>query len=574
MPAPEKTEAESEVDASNTVESTSQVADISVVVKRISLEEAKKDFSGKDISLCISDEMKISAYDGEGFFSESLSDISVDSLEVILRECNIVTYDAKKLYKSLSSVGLSYGGCFFDTMLAAYVLNSNRRSYGLPEIYLEYIGTSLASDVEDAVAVYRLYKIMLPAIKRDGVEHLLFDIEMPLAAVLSDMELVGVKIDTDGILEYRDELTELTDALKERIYCSAGEEFNIDSHKQLGEVLFNKLGLPALKKNKTGFSTDAEVLGKLRGKHDIIEDILDYRQVSKLNSTYTDALIKLADGDGRIHTVLNQTGTATGRLSSSEPNLQNIPIRTELGRRFRKYFIPKNEDYVIVDADYSQIELRLLAAVSEDDTMISAFVNGEDIHTSTASRVFGVSPDSVTPELRKRAKAVNFGIVYGIGEYSLSEDLGISRAQAKQYIESYLNGFPKVNSYLENIKLQARQDGYVSTMFDRRRYIPEIKASNKNLQHFGERVAMNSPIQGTAADIIKIAMINTHKRLAEASIDAKLILQVHDELLLEAHKSCAEEAMRILVEEMENAVSLSVPLDVEAHIGENWFEAK
>lgn len=569
-----ESEAEKGSDTPAEAVSQSPTVEYSEVINKISFSEAKKSFTGKDVSICISDEKVISAYDGESLCTESLSDISPDELATLLYECNVIAYDAKNFYKALSSLGISYSTCFFDTMLAAYVLNSNRRSYGLPEIYLEYIGKSLTSDVENAVAVHRLYKTMLPVIKQDGAEHLLFDIEIPLAAVLADMELLGVKIDTEGILEYRDELTELTDALKERIYCSAGEEFNIDSHKQLGDILFNKLGLPAIKKNKTGFSTDAEVLGKLRGKHDIIEDILDYRQVSKLNSTYTDALIKLVDDDGRIHTVLNQTGTATGRLSSSEPNLQNIPVRTELGRRFRKYFIPKNEDYVIVDADYSQIELRLLAAVSEDETMISAFVNGEDIHTSTAARVFGVSPDSVTPELRKRAKAVNFGIVYGIGEYSLSEDLAISRAQAKQYIESYLNGFPKVNSYLENIKIQARQDGYVSTMFGRRRYIPEIKASNKNLQHFGERVAMNSPIQGTAADIIKIAMINTHKRLAKAEIDARLILQVHDELLLEAHKDCADEAMRILVEEMENAVSLSVPLDVEAHVGSSWFEAK
>ncbi|MBQ7383575.1 MAG: DNA polymerase I, partial [Clostridia bacterium] len=478
------------------------------------------------------------------------------------------------LYKLLLSRGIEYSSCYFDVMLSAYVLNSNRISYGLAEIYLEYEGTSLTENINPAVAIYSLYETMLPKIKDEGTEHLLFDIEMPLSSVLADMETVGVKIDTAGIAQYRDELSEVVELLKERIYCSAGEEFNIDSHKQLGDVLFNKLGLPALKKNKTGYSTDAEVLNKLKGKHDIIDDILDYRQITKLISTYTDALINLADENGRIHTVLNQTGTATGRLSSAEPNLQNIPVRTELGRRFRKYFIPKNEDYVIVDADYSQIELRLLADISEDETMISAFVSGEDIHTSTAARVFGVPTESVTPELRKRAKAVNFGIVYGIGEYSLSEDLGISRVQAKQYIESYLDGFPKVNRYLEDIKKQAKLDGYVSTLFGRRRYIPEINASNKNLQHFGERVAMNSPIQGTAADIIKIAMINTSKRLLESGIDAKLILQVHDELLLEAHKNCADEAMKILVSEMEGAVKLKVPLDVEAHIGSNWFEAK
>ena len=513
----------------------------------------------------------ISLYDGETLY---ICEIDNKNIKTALESAKVITHDAKELYKKLSARGIDYRNCYFDTMLGAYTLNSTRRDYRLESVYLEYAGTSLTSDVNAALAAYTLYGIMSSKIRAEGIEHLLFDIEMPLAAVLADMELTGVKIDVAGIAAYSEELSEVADALKERIYCSAGEEFNIDSHKQLGDVLFNKLGLPVYKKNKTGYSTDAEVLGKLIGKHDIIEDILDYRQVTKLNSTYTDALIKLADSEGRIHTILNQTGTATGRLSSAEPNLQNIPVRTELGRRFRKYFIPKNEDYVIVDADYSQIELRLLADISSDETMISAFASGEDIHTSTAAMVFGVSEPEVTSELRKRAKAVNFGIVYGIGEYSLSEDLGISRAQAKQYIESYLAGFPKVNEYLENIKNQAKADGYVSTLFGRRRYIPEIHASNKNLQHFGERVAMNSPIQGTAADIIKIAMINTHHRLAEEGLDAKLILQVHDELLIEAHKDCADKALTVLVEEMENAVKLKVPLDVEAHIGSSWFEAK
>ncbi|MBO5415753.1 MAG: DNA polymerase I [Clostridia bacterium] len=567
-------EAEKSPEVGQTAEETTDTALCDRAVKTISIAAAKTCFADKTISVYLSSDGVISVYDSENLLMCEASELASGFLAEILNGARIVTHDAKAMYKLLYARGVEYSSCYFDVMLTAYALNSTRRSYGLEEIYLEYAGTSLTENINPAVAVFTLYEIMLPKIISEGIEHLLFDIEMPLAAVLADMETVGVKIDTAGIAEYRNELSEVAEALRERIYCSAGEEFNIDSPKQLGDVLFNKLGLPALKKTKTGYSTDAEVLNKLRGKHDIIDDILDYRQITKLNSTYTDALINLADADGRIHTVLNQTGTATGRLSSAEPNLQNIPVRTELGRRFRKYFIPKNEDYVIVDADYSQIELRLLADISEDETMIEAFVGGEDIHTSTAARVFGVSRENVTPELRKRAKAVNFGIVYGIGEYSLSEDLGISRAQAKQYIESYLEGFPKVHQYLENIKKQAKLDGYVSTLFGRRRYIPEIKASNKNLQHFGERVAMNSPIQGTAADIIKIAMINTHKKLSEAGIDAKLILQVHDELLLEAHKDCAEEAMRILVSEMEGAVSLKVPLDVEAHIGANWFEAK
>lgn len=537
----------------------------------ISAEELSKCIEGKLVSVALG-ENEFFIYDGESLYSCPITDLK--NIVAALESAKVITHDAKELYKRLSARGVEYRNCYFDTMLGAYTLNSTRRDYRLESVYLEYVGTSLTDEVNPAVASFALYGIMSPKITDEGIEHLMFDIEMPLAAVLADMELAGVKIDVAGIAEYGAELSEVADALKERIYCSAGEEFNIDSHKQLGDVLFNKLGLPVYKKNKTGYSTDAEVLNKLKGKHDIIEDILDYRQITKLNSTYTEGLIRLSDTEGRIHTILNQTGTATGRLSSAEPNLQNIPVRTELGRRFRKYFIPKSEDHVIIDADYSQIELRLLADISGDETMISAFANGEDIHTSTAAMVFGVSESEVTSELRKRAKAVNFGIVYGIGEYSLSEDLGISRIQAKQYIESYLAGFPRVNAYLENIKKQAKADGYVSTLFGRRRYIPEINASNKNLQHFGERVAMNSPIQGTAADIIKIAMVNTHRRLAKEGLNAKLILQVHDELLIEAHKDCADKALKALVEEMENAVKLKVPLDVEAHMGSSWFEAK
>ncbi len=513
-------------------------------------------------------------YDGKEISNINLDAPNKEKLESILTSEKWVTHNSKDLYKELIKRNLNFKECSFDTMLAAYVLNSSRKGYSLPEVYLEYIGKSLSEDVSLVYAIYSLYAIMHAKIQEIDAERLLFDIEMPLSCVLANMEITGIKIDSDGITSYGEELGELEYILKERIYCAAGEEFNIDSHKQLGNILFDKLGLPTFKKNKTGYSTDAEVLGKLRGKHDIIEDILEYRQISKLRSTYTDGLVKLADADGRIHTLLNQTGTATGRLSSSEPNLQNIPIRTELGRKFRKFFVPKNADYVIVDADYSQIELRLLADISGDETMRSAFENGADIHTSTASKVFNVPMEAVTLDLRKRSKAVNFGIMYGMGEYSLSEDLGISRAQAKKYIDSYLAEFPKINEYFENVKNIARTDGYVSTIFGRRRYIPEISVSNKNLQHFGERVAMNSPIQGTAADIIKIAMINTYRHLEASGIDAKLILQIHDELLLEAHKDCAEEAKKILVEEMENAVKLNVPLDVEANIGDNWFEAK
>ncbi len=516
---------------------------------------------------------------------ENIKILTLDNERVILHESggrrelaeneqcdfSVVCHDYKSIYKALVAKGIEPPACAFDTMLAAYVLDSTRDKYTLADLCGVYLG-----DAENtgADAISKLYEVLSEQIKEVGGESLLYDMEIPLSRVLADMELVGFCVDTSGIEHYGDELSATAEALKERIYLQAGEEFNINSPKQLGEVLFGKMGLPASKKTKTGYSTDAETLQKLASKYEIISDILEYRQVTKLKSTYAEGLVRAADGEGRIHTLLNQTGTATGRLSSAEPNLQNIPIRTEAGRRFRKYFVPKNDEYILIDADYSQIELRLLAHISGDENMKSAFLSGEDIHTMTACRVFGVSPSEVTLELRKRAKAVNFGIVYGIGEHSLSEDLHISRAEAKEYIESYLAGFPSVSAYLDGIKQKARADGYVSTVFGRRRYIPELSASNKNIQHFGERVAMNSPIQGTAADVIKIAMVKTAQALRAANIDARLILQVHDELLIEAHRSCAEEAMRILVECMEGAVKFDVPMSVEANVGSTWYDAK
>ena len=543
--------------------------------RSLSLKDTVNACKGKKIAISIADNV-LSLYDGEALITAELSEDCADILLELLECSEIICYNSKELYKYILSknINANISTAYFDVMLGAYVLNSTRRDYGLDRIYLEYVGESLSDKLDHGVAAYKIFETMLSKIKEEGAEHLLFDIEIPLALVLADMETVGVKVDSTGISEYGKELSQIAADLKERIYCAAGEEFNIDSTRQLADVLFNKLGLPAQKKTKTGYSTDAETLNKLKSKYPIIEDILDYRQVTKLISTYTEGLLKVCDENSKIHTLLNQTGTATGRLSSAEPNLQNIPVRTELGRRFRKYFIASDADSIIIDADYSQIELRLLAAISDDTTMISAFKNGEDIHTSTASKVFDVPVELVTPELRKRAKAVNFGIVYGIGEHSLSEDLGISRVQAKQYIESYLNGFPYVNDYLVNIKKQAREDGYVSTLFGRRRYIAELSVANKNIQHFGERVAMNSPIQGTAADIIKIAMINVYKRFKSEGVAARLILQVHDELLVEAKKDCAKAAKKILAEEMENAVKLTVPLDVDVGIGETWYDAK
>ena len=546
--------------------------DIPDDLSEISLSDLCQQYKGKSVAVDINGD-SISLCDGKTFYCASLTDGIANEIRQVLGGASVICHDYKRLYKWLRSQGAECGGCRFDTKLGAYVLNSNRTKYELDDMLMAYCGGA-EDNVCGAVSVYRLYCRLSKMIAEQGCESLLYDIEIPLAKVLADMEIYGFKIDIDGIIRFGEELTETAEALKMRIYSLAGEEFNINSPKQLGEVLFEKMGLPASKKTKTGYSTDAETLQKLVSKHEIIEDILDYRHVTKLKSTYAEGLVKAADGSGRIHSEFNQTGTATGRLSSAEPNLQNIPVRTEMGRRFRKYFVPENDDYVIIDADYSQIELRLLAHISGDETMRGAFLAGQDIHTMTAATVFGVEPSAVTTELRKRAKAVNFGIVYGIGEHSLSEDLNISRAEAKRYIESYLAGFPKVSEYLNNIKATARNDGFVVTEFGRRRYIPELSATNKNVQHFGERVAMNSPIQGTAADIIKIAMIEVADRLKLEGLDARLILQVHDELLIEAHVSCAERAEKLLVECMENAVKFSVPLDVEANIGKTWYDAK
>ena len=482
-----------------------------------------------------------------------------------------VTYDTKNLYHRMSADGLPFCAVDFDIMLAAYALNSGLGSFDLDRISVTYLGnTPPAETIRCYEALCDALTEQLNKTEQMGVFR---DMEMPLAAVLFDMERMGFKVDRESIYQYGLVLDTYAADLETRIFTYAGKPFNINSPKQLGEILFETLMLPTDKKTKTGYSTSAEVLDKLKKYHPIIEDILEYRQVTKLKSTYVDGLLKVADEAGLVHTTFKQTGTATGRLSSAEPNLQNIPIRTELGRELRKFFIPTSPDRVLIDADYSQIELRLLADIAGDTAMRDAFVSGFDIHTDTASRVFGVDKDHVTVELRKKAKAINFGIMYGMGEHSLSEDLHISRAEAKSYIDSYLSSYPDINRYLDEIIKAAYEQGFVTTKLGRRRFIPELAESNKMRKKFGERVAMNSPIQGTAADIMKLAMIRVHDRLEKSGLDAKLILQVHDELILEASAQDAEAAMTLLCEEMENAVKLSVPLDVEAHIGANWFEA-
>ncbi len=504
---------------------------------------------------------------------ESLYSVPVSGLDAYLyHEKHIIAHDCKTIYQKLEANGIHWRSCFFDTMLAAYVVDSSSGSYDIDRLVTAYSGEVKSESVPDAVYVASMWQSIEKKLEESGQASLLYDIEMPLAATLCDMELRGIKIDTDGIVNYGYELDSITYALESRIYTAAGEEFNINSPRQLGEVLFEKLMLPHGKKTKTGYSTSADVLEKLRRYHPIIDDILEYRQMAKLKSTYVDGLVKAVGADGRLHTTFKQTGTATGRLSSANPNLQNIPIRTEAGRRFRKYFVPENSEYVLIDADYSQIELRVLAHLSGDEHMCEAFMSGEDIHTATSSRVFGVSPEDVTVEIRKRAKAINFGILYGMGEFSLSDDLKIPISKAKEYIDSYLSSYSGIEKYLEDTIESAKREGYTTTMFSRRRYIPELSAPNKMLRKFGERVARNSPIQGSSADIIKIAMINVDKKLSESELDARLLLQVHDELLVECKREHAPAVLELLRSEMERAVTLSVPLLVEAHSGENWLE--
>ncbi len=506
---------------------------------------------------------------------DTLYAIPVHDAAVLLADSDrtLVCHDWKKLRHALAAFDVDFPHCAHDVMLAAYVLDSSD-SYAMPRLVNRYLEEEYLESIGEAQYAAALYPILDRRLREADEAKLMYEIELPTARVLGDMERRGFKIDREGLRAFGEALARCEAEYTERIYTLAGKTFNLNSPKQLGEVLFEHLGLPAGKKTKTGYSTNAEVLERLRPFHPIVEDILDYRQVAKLRATYADGLLRVADEAGKVHTSFNQTGTATGRLSSVDPNLQNIPIRTALGREMRRFFVPTNENYLLLDADYSQIELRLLADISGDETMIGAFAGGIDIHTSTACTVFGVEPESVTLELRKRAKAVNFGIVYGIGDFSLAEDLGIPRAQAKRYIEDYLAAYPKIDAYLKNIIASAYEQGYVTTIFGRRRYIPELSGQNKNLRSFGERVAMNSPIQGSAADIIKIAMVRVDERLRACGLDAHLILQVHDELIVEAHRDCADEALAILREEMENAVALKVPLDVDAKMGESWFNCK
>lgn len=477
-------------------------------------------------------------------------------------------HNIKDLMRALLDEGLPTDGFVFDTALAAYLLDATAGSYDLPRLAQTYLGEELP----DVQSVWALQPVLHEKMDAQAMLPLYTDIELPLCPVLARMEQAGFLVDRKALYDFGESLTSSIEQLQQSIWALAGEPFNIQSPKQLGNVLFERLMLPAGKKTKTGWSTNAAVLDKLRGKHPIVEQILDYRTLTKLKSTYADGLLKEISADGRIHTNFQMTVTATGRLSSTEPNLQNIPVRRELGAQIRRMFVA-SPGKVLVDADYSQIELRLLAHIANDETMIAAFRSGEDIHAVTASQVFGVPLAEVTPLQRSHAKAVNFGIVYGISAFSLAQDIGVFQSEAKAYMDSYFAKYHGVRAYMTRVVEQAKADGYVTTLFGRRRDLPELKSSNFNLRSFGERVALNMPIQGTAADIIKAAMVRVDARMRAEKLQARLLLQVHDELIVECPAEEAETVKAILVDEMEHVVDYRVPLLVDAKIGASWAEA-
>lgn len=486
------------------------------------------------------------------------------------------THDTKPLHRLALELGSRMENVCMDTVLAGYLLNPSASGYDVERLCAEY-HVSLPDFPEQelnlAAAVPELCKALDKAVEENGQQELLSTIEIPLAFVLAQMEHIGFYVDRDSIEAYGKELEAQVNALHDAIIEEVGYEFNINSPKQLGEALFDKLGLPHGKKTKSGWSTNADVLEELRHLHPVVDEVLRYRTVAKLKSTYCDGLLKVIGPDGRVHSTFNQTETRTGRISSAEPNLQNIPVRTPIGRELRKFFAGAG-DSLLVDADYSQIELRVLAHVADDQAMREDFLEGRDIHTSTAARVFGMPVEMVTSQMRSKAKAVNFGIVYGIGAFSLSKDIGVSRKEADDYIKEYLRNYSGVDAYMKRVVEEAKEKGYVETLFGRRRYLPELKSGNFNMRAFGERVARNMPIQGTAADIIKIAMIRVSSRLEREGLQGRLILQVHDELIVECPPQERDQVARILQEEMEGAVNLSVPMMAEAASGRTWYDAK
>jgi len=564
-------------------------------------EKIKEEIISNKIMYYYLDEKDFTIYsekDNINYYENNLIDFKEIFENEDILKCS---YKQKENYIILWKNDINAKNLMFDVSLAGYILNSNINKYTIEylaneyleldiDAYLENMGldtkkTEQMNLFDDAneneiektfiypYIVYKLYNVLTEKMKKDNSFNLFTDIEMPLVEVLASMQYEGIYIDKQELIEFGKELQEKINILTKKIYELTGEKFNINSTKQLGEILFEKLGLTVKKKTKTGYSTDVDVLEKIKNEHPVIEKILEYRQLQKLNSTYVEGLIPYIDETSRIHSKFHQTVTTTGRISSTDPNLQNIPTRMELGKKLRKVFKPK-EGCLFIDADYSQIELRVLAHISEDANMIEAFNNNEDIHAQAASKVFNTPIEEVTKEQRSNAKAVNFGIVYGISDFGLGEQLGVSRKKAKEYIEQYLEKYNGIKEFMTNVVEEAKEKGYVETLYNRRRYVPELKSNNYMVRQFGGRVAMNTPIQGTAADIMKIAMINVYNKLKENNLKSKIVVQVHDELLIETDLEEQEQVKEILKTEMENVIKLKVPLVAEVSEGSSWLEAK
>ncbi len=513
------------------------------------------------------------------FESDSVCTVyTSDDMDIILKvlscETAKITFGAKPHYHMAFENNISLKNIAFDCEIAAYLLDPSLNEYSIEQLAfrndIQYF--KQAEQFADVITLVKLYDTLKNEISQQGMEYLMFEVEQPLTEVLASMEHTGVQVNSQGVKDFGVQLKDEIEGLEQQIYFMSGKEFNIASPKQLGEILFD-MGVPLKKKNKHGFSTTAEILEELSDTNPIIDLVLRYRKLTKLNSTYVEGLLKTVCEDGRIHTVFKQTETRTGRISSTEPNMQNIPVRTELGREMRKFFTAP-DGKIFLDADYSQIELRIVAHICDDPVMIEGFKSGADIHASTAAQVFGLPQEMVTSDMRSAAKAVNFGIIYGIGAFSLSKDIGVSVYEAKKYIKSYFKNFPNIEKFMDDTVENAKNNGFVTTMFGRKRYVPELSASNKNMQAAGKRIAMNTPVQGSAADIIKIAMVKVYQRLKDEVPNARLILQVHDELIVECDLNDADKAAEILSREMQNAASLKVPLTADVNRGASWYDAK
>ncbi|MBE6846290.1 MAG: DNA polymerase I [Ruminococcus sp.] len=565
------------LEASETVheQEESKTVDIKCKTAEMTEEALNKILSGERVVYMLNgDRMSVCEFENDAECVVYTTENKGFILEILSGSIPKITFAAKLHYHFAFENNTVLNNLSFDCEIAAYLLDPSASDYNIEKLCFRYDSPYFKQAEENAelVSLVKLYEVLKKEVNKQGLDYLMYEVEQPLTEVLASMEHTGIQVNAQGVKSFGEQLKDEIEGTQQQIYFMCGTEFNIASPKQLGDILYD-MGVPLKKKNKHGFSTTAEILDELRDSNPIIDLVLRYRKLTKLNSTYVDGLLKTVSEDGRIHTVFRQTETRTGRISSTEPNLQNIPVRTELGREMRRFFTAA-DGKVFLDADYSQIELRIVAHICDDPVMINGFETGADIHASTAAQVFGLPQEMVTDDMRSAAKAVNFGIIYGIGAFSLSKDIGVTVYEAKKYIKNYFKNFPNIERFMDETVEKAKTDGYVTTMFGRKRYVPELSASNKNMQAAGRRIAMNTPIQGSAADIIKIAMVKVYNRLKAEVPDARLILQVHDELIVECDIKDADRASEILSEEMQSAAELKVPLTADVNRGESWYEAK